>query len=656
MSECSLIKFEKVDASFDEQTIFATEKTNNNMCALNESFFFDSSSLKFKASIKTTTINNSKKSFSYNPDGGENGSITIEDKSTFSLTQAQKELVEASIATLTARVLRSEDCLMVLEKLSVKRLITTVNISNNYQGTQYAHDQLIKSSVFKGKLVVFNYSEDFRLTSKKCDDIEIIEKSIEKSNNSIYVKFYNNGKPYSVDKHLFDEVINEECKLLQGILPELDTTKLDSGEDQKSSAETRFRLIALSDYMRFKRKPDDKEEKTIYRIGNNNDLFYIETGLYSGLINFISGDKKKNKKLEIRTEYSDKLFQRMLLHCCGIYTDSMASDETSDNDRSVYSLLAQYLYIVSLGKVMGKMIPRKYIYPNGRGYDIKGNVDINAYINKDLSSFDKKITYVYPERVDIIKILNVLYAALKCCKLSNRNALLPKLHSFEVFLKENCSGKRPTRREVNDILKEKCLRYGLFTDYRRPLELAKVILQNKDTAPGDDSENSGVSGYLIDTSFLWEMYLYNLMSRKLDGWDVNAQATINYYEKKFYGKPNYPDFIVSNHDSVFVFDAKFKHMEYRPKDVDNKDIQQVHAYSYYYHLKEGERFKGTALIYPSQKEKPQTDEYYTSSSMFGLEGCKERFTIFAFKDNPDDLDNSERNLIESIRSFINDHA
>ena len=192
MSECSLIKFEKVDASFDEQTIFATEKTNNNMCALNESFFFDSSSLKFKARIKTTTMYNSKKPFSYNPDGGENGSITIEDKGTFLLTQAQKELVEASIATLTASVLRSEDCLMVLEELSVKRLITTVNISNNYQGTQYAHDQLIKSSVFKGKLVVFNYSEDFRLTSKKYDYIEIIEKSIEKSNNSIYVKFYNN--------------------------------------------------------------------------------------------------------------------------------------------------------------------------------------------------------------------------------------------------------------------------------------------------------------------------------------------------------------------------------------------------------------------------------------------------------------------------------
>jgi 5-methylcytosine-specific restriction endonuclease McrBC regulatory subunit McrC len=366
----------------------------------------------------------------------------------------------------------------------------------------------------------------------------------------------------------------------------------------------------------------------------------------------------KKEKLEIQTGYSDQLFKRMLLRCCGVFADTNTSDNSAESDQSIYSLIAQYLYLISLRKVMGRIIPKRYEYLKDRGYNIRGNVDINEYINKDLILADKKISHIYPERVEIMNILIVLYAALKRCKkISGSNKILPKLSQFEGYLRETCCGKRPTRIMINNIHKEKCLKNNLYTDFNRPLDFAKIILKNDDTAPGDDTAKSGISGFLIDTSFLWEMYLYNVMRTKLSGWDVSDQTDIKMYEGMFYEKTNHPDFIVESteQDSIFILDAKFKTMQFRKKDVDNKDIQQVHSYSYYYHLKEGDRFKGTALIYPYKKEfQTEKDKECKVSNMFGLpvENVKERFTILALQDNPDDLDQSENEFINDLMAFI----
>ena len=172
--------------------------------------------------------------------------------------------------------------------------------------------------------------------------------------------------------------------------------------------------------------------------------------------------------------------------------------------------------------------------------------------------------------------------------------MLPDLTQFQIHLKNLYSGVSPSKATVNNIHKEKCLFNSLYSDFKTPLRYAKILIQSNDVNPGDQKSNDNVGGFLVDASFLWEMYLLNLMRRNLPNWTVDAQFEISFYEDTFYHKNNYPDFVLRNNNTgeVFVLDAKFKRMTFDSRDVDNEDIRQLHAYSYYFHLKEGDKFKG----------------------------------------------------------------
>ena len=161
--------------------------------------------------------------------------------------------------------------------------------------------------------------------------------------------------------------------------------------------DNRFFHIAFSDYFAFRRK--EEQNSLVYRIDNYHGEYTIETGLYCGVINFVD----KLPKLEIQTGYSDTFFRRILNFCCGIYADTNVSNNSRESE-SIYSLLIQYLFLISLRKVIGKAIPKKYVELRDRGYDIKGNVDIEEYIRNDLLSFDKKVTYKYSKRLEILTI------------------------------------------------------------------------------------------------------------------------------------------------------------------------------------------------------------------------------------------------------------
>ncbi len=531
-----------------------------------------------------------------------------------------------------------------VSEISVKKLVTHTCIMD---GGEYAHNELVMYSLFAGKIPEKKGNIIFKVGRDKNNNWYIYEVNRIENNEHILIN--------SIDKNHIDKVIDKSLEELQKNCSELNTNVLG---DIHYDPQKRFRLIAYPDYKKHKRKLDNKETKPIFRIGkytNGDEIhYYVTTGLYGGVINFIDG--KKTNTLEIKTEYSDELFRRMLLRCCGVYADNKTSKDTAESDCSIYSLISQYLYLISLRKVVERTIPRRYTYLRDRGYNIKGNIDINQYINKDLIRADKKISYIYPERVEIQNILLVLYAALKSCKISDKGSILPKLARFEGFLKEACSGKRPTQRMIRNIHKEKCLENSLYSDFKNPLQLAQIILQGQDTAPGDDSRSTGISGYLIDVSFLWEMYLYNVMRNKISDWVVEDQTDIEMYSDRFYKKTNHPDYVLSNDNTgdIFILDAKFKRMEFREIDVDNSDLQEVHSYSYYYYLKFRDKFKGTALIYPYKKEYDKDREKCKESPMYGLDADKvpERFTILAFKDDPDNLDESERKFINELTGFL----
>ena len=508
------------------------------------------------------------------------------------------------------------DIKLLKDKITVKKLITVTNLYEEW----YAEKELLEHTVFEGSAVdsVIKDSNDkitwlneisftvkphesyYMPAAENNDDGETESQEEtsdgEKRSFRWAIKFscnnsdiYNGTLSSEEDQLKIIEVLKEACNKISPsriMARHLGTEKSD------------FKLVKFSGY---KRNKDDKNA-IVYSIENG----CIMTGLYCGVINF--GDKK-TPPLEIRTKYSDTFVMRMINRCCGIYASESPKTDSSLNSDSIYSKIVQYLYMLSLGKVIKLLVPQRYRYIKGRGYNIRGNVDINAYISRDIIAKDKKVSYVYPERREIQPIIDVLYSALKCCRVSV-NSSLPELGGYEAYLESIYSGRWPSRNMIKNIQREKCLKNGLYSSFKRPLELAAVLLENEDINMFGEDSASGVKGLLMDSSFLWEQYLEDLMVRYLDTWNVNSQSEINYYPNTFYSKNNRPDFILTNNktNDIFILDAKFKDMNFKKGDVDNDDIHQLHCYSYYFLLNYGSKFRGTALVYPSKIDQPKKEE------------------------------------------------
>ena len=434
--------------------------------------------------------------------------------------------------------------------------------------------------------------------------------------------------------------VNKACKLL--VDKKMNFALLNSGEQ--------FELIKLSGYDQLKNDDMSDKDKLVFNIDQRNDQYTISTGIFCGVINF--GDKLPS--VEITAGISDSFFKRILNHCCGIYADTNTKSSTSKTE-SIYSLLIQYLFLISLRKVASQSFPKRYLSRTEREYSIKGEIDIEEYVNKDILMFDKKVTYKNQTMKDIQNIIDVLYEACKKCEIT-KSLELPDIARLKIYLKDNYSHKKCSKGLIKNILKDKSLFNSLYSDFKMPLRYAQVLLNNEDLNYGENSKISGISGYLIDASFLWEMYLYNLLRMNLPDWKVDSQTVISFYDNTFYKKNNRPDLVLTNKKDgrVFVFDAKFKSMRFSKyaNDVDNNDIRQLHAYSYYYSLTEKDKFCGAALIYPTQV--PYEDQTNNVDQMYSIKDAPSKFGVFAVYDPGDkgNIKESEEEFIRCIKVFI----
>lgn len=409
-----------------------------------------------------------------------------------------------------------------------------------------------------------------------------------------------------------------------------------------------YKLIEFGNYSKYKRASEEKEKKNdVLVIENKNGQYNISTGLYCGSISI-----NEDLSITITCGLSDLFFKRILNFCCGIYAD-INKETNSSNSSGIYSLIVQYMYLMSLRKVIHRTFPKKYVEIKERGYSINGNIDIDEYINKDISSFDKKISYTYSERLEIQSIIDVLFYAFKECKISSKNDVLPDSSNFCSYLKENYSGIKPNKKIVDNVLKEKCLYNSLYSEFKKPLEYAKIVLSSNELNVGS-SNKSTFGNFLVDSSFLWEMYLYNLMLLHLEEWEIDSQSNVSFYNQTFYKKTNYPDFVLTNkhNGKIAVLDAKFKKMTYSTEDVDNEDLRQLHSYSYYYSIKHGDKFIGAGLIYPSHSFRNKDDK--NIDNMFGLDNAITKFGVFTIKDpegNEEIVDN-ELLFINELKQFL----
>ena len=432
--------------------------------------------------------------------------------------------------------------------------------------------------------------------------------------------------------------------------------------DIKNDGDYKHSLIGIVDYKTFRRKPENDESvkrELIYRVDKADDKYSVVAGKYCGLLSFpFEYNKKYARKgvpvqLEISCGYSDRFFKRILDFCCGIYVNDNPFGGRKVTE-SIYSLLVQYMFLVSLRKTINNGLPKKYVVNRERGYGVKGNVDVESYINSDLQSFDKKLTSVFSERKEIRSIVDVLYFALTCCKVSN--GVLPNLVVYRNYLHGLYSGMRPSKNTIRKALSESILKNSMYSSFRLPLKYAEILINHDNITSGNSAQSSG---FLVDASFLWEMYLYNLLRLHFPEWSIDSQAQISVYgeEGVFYAKNNYPDIVMTKDDKIVILDAKFKRMTFSRDDVDMGDFRQIHFYAYYYSVKNPDKQIYSALVYPT---KGHCDGKTSKSCRFGGEyGKGTRFNVLTIEDpgdkgvNEKDLMlSSERKFIANLRDFI----
>lgn len=189
-------------------------------------------------------------------------------------------------------------------------------------------------------------------------------------------------------------------------------------------------------------------------------------------------------------------------------------------------------------------------------------------------------------------------------------------------LKQMYSGKIVSRTTIKKIENDKSLNNPMYLRYKKILKYARYILESKNLIYEDKGTESGVSGFLLDISELWEIYLAKIISNHFKNYSVSSQTNIKIYEKTRINRSMFPDIVMESEDSIVIIDAKFKRMNFENKDVDRNDLHQIHSYAGYYNVNKEKKLKLCSLVYPTEKEEEEIVD-----KLYGLENHETKFSI-----------------------------
>lgn len=381
-------------------------------------------------------------------------------------------------------------------------------------------------------------------------------------------------------------------------------------------------------------KKRTKDEKLVYEIIQKGDSYNIRTGRYIGIVHTKEGVFKTPSKylnVDINTGYSRLFLNRMLNFASGISFDSHSRlDRVKEtNSEDFFSYIVGYLFLISLQHALVKGLPMSYRKVKEHGLNVKGKISINDYISHDMV-YGYKLTYSYNKLDYVQDIVDVLYSAMYSLVASDK---IPQLinegdyRKFYLYLKQMYSGKKPSRLKIKQILSNKALRNPIHADYKNALMFAQYILEHKNITY--DEGNTKGCAYLIDVTELWELYLCGLLRSKFVngewGYKLKWQYDYLIYKDKFWGRYNYPDIVMESNDSIVVFDAKFKTMNFKYEDVDRSDLHQIQSYAGYFLLNKeiNKRLKLCSLVYPTHErteEKQSKEPVDCNANLYGLDG------------------------------------
>lgn len=412
---------------------------------------------------------------------------------------------------------------------------------------------------------------------------------------------------------------------------------------KKLEDKERFDNLIMSSYKR--NDFDDDSEVVLDARTDSEDNVYFQTGLYVGRLyigDFI---------IDIEARNGDVLFERMLNYANNIFIEKDSGIAKKDPSAPSTFPLFEYLFLLSLQKSSVLGFPQEYGKTRYHDLQVHGGLDVNALVRRD-NPFVGKISSQKNERHYVQCIIDLLYYALLTCKEEIRNKF-PRMAFIASELRQSYSGFRPTLRTILNAKSHRSLNNPMYSDFRKTLDYAEILLKKNSLKNSEESVvTNKISGYLLDISALWEIYLEKLLSRSFPEWNVSAQVKMNLYEGAFFARSNYPDIVMVQGDRIIILDAKFKHMNFENTDVDRNDLFQIQSYAGYYREQEKDVVL-CGLIYPLSSPYNK-DKSFTS--LYGLQNSKTKFIVGGIYVSDDqsvaDIDKAEREFIRQIREAI----
>ncbi len=240
-----------------------------------------------------------------------------------------------------------------------------------------------------------------------------------------------------------------------------------------------------------------------------------------------------------------------------------------------------------------------------KGYNIRGQIDFNSYLKKDIFDGTNKVNFKYRTYEYDENIVNVIFKALSILKKLSKENDVDLNKQYNLFNQIKTS-EIVTKETLNSAYRSKALLNPMLRAYKRVLDYAAIILKMDDYHFNDNgNSNFDINNFLIYVPQLFEIYIYRIFERYLSNsiYEIEYQKDFKILEgSKFQGNV-YLDFLIHNkEDNTYtIIDTKFKNMEeLNYQNLDRTDLYQVTSYAYFLQNK-GYKIKNVILLYKAKK-------------------------------------------------------
>ena len=329
---------------------------------------------------------------------------------------------------------------------------------------------------------------------------------------------------------------------------------------------------------------DDIENSDIIELDEVNNKIYS-----NNIMGFIGYNDTQIKITSRFASNENDYFLHYMLQkvlCLNIFDLQHSTNKDDSFDFLIYMFLDLFQKAIRQG------IFKSYQNREYNDANVRGVIDINRHIKNNIP-FNGKIAYntreySYDNNITQLIRHTIEYINTKSRGILNINEDI-KSGVFQIIEATKRYDKNKRQSIINKNLKK--LNHPYFYEYEPLRKICIQILRHEELKYG--REENKIYGILFDGAYLWEEYIWTILK------DLNfkhpenktGKGGINLLEKDW---EVFPDFYKINNEKNIVLDTKYKRLE--NKDIDRNDKHQIISYVYTLGAKIG------GFVYPSENK------------------------------------------------------